>query len=262
MIMPWKRGLKWGGLLLFFGLVAAAIFLWDPLPDNPSSEILSADAAKYDAEIIRDQYGVPHIYGKTDADVTFGVAYAHAEDDFLTIQESVAATRGLLARYKGSDGAPTDYIVALFDVWETVDAKYDSEVSVEVKTIADAYVAGLNLYAAENPDKVMPGLAPFKSKDLIAGSVFKTPFFYGLDGILLELFDDDRMAEIALDPGTGETAWMVSDRRAPPRGSNAFAVAPSRSGTSRLRWVRRRLPKTGCGLSAAFSGIWRSQARK
>ena len=235
--MQLKRSLKWIGILLLLGVLAAAVFLWDPLPDNPSSEILSANAAKYDAEIIRDVYGVPHIYGRTDADATFGMAYAHAEDDFLTIQESIAATRGLLARYKGSDGVPTDYIVALFDVWDTVDAKYESEVSAEVKAIADAYVAGLNLYAAENPDQIMPGLAPFTNKDVIAGSLFKTPFFYGLDSILLELFSDDRMAEIALDPGNGETAWMVSDRRAPPRGSNAFAVAPSRSGDGTTRLV-------------------------
>jgi acyl-homoserine-lactone acylase len=232
-----RRSLKWGGMLLLLGIVTAAIFLWDPLPDNPSSETLSANAVKYDAEVIRDDYGVPHVFGRTDADATFGMAYAHAEDDFLTIQESIAATRGLLARYKGSDGAPTDYIVALFDVWDTVDAKYESEVTPEVKAIADAYVAGLNLYAAENPDKIMQGLAPFTSKDVIAGSLFKTPFFYGLDGTLLELISDDRMAEIALDPGTGETAWMVTDRRAPPRGSNAFAVSPERSGDGATRLV-------------------------
>ena len=230
-----KRILKWGGALLLVGVIAAAIFLWDPLPDNPSSEVLAADASKYDAEVIRDDYGVPHIFGKTDADVTFGMAYAHAEDDFLTIQESIAATRGLLARYKGADGAPTDYIVALFDVWDTIDAKYDSDVSPEVVAISEAYVAGLNLYASENPDAIMPGLAPFTREDVVAGSLFKTPFFYGLDGTLLELFDDERMAEIALDPSNGGTAWMVSDRKAPERGSNAFAVSPERSGDGTTR---------------------------
>ena len=244
--MQWRRGLKWGGVLLFILIVAAAVFLWDPLPENPPPETLAADAAKYDAEILRDNYGVPHVFGKTDADVSFGVAYAHAEDDFQTIQESVAATRGLMARYNGSEGAPTDYIVALFDVWDTVDAKYESDVSDEVKAIADAYVAGLNLYASENPDKIMPGLAPFKAKDVVAGSVFRTPFFYGLDGTLLELFSDDRMVEMALDPGTGETAWTVSDRKAPKRGSNAFAVAPSRStdGSTRLV-INSHQPMTG-----------------
>ena len=235
--MTLRRSLQWGGILLLLAIVGAAIFLWDPLPDNPSPEVLSADAAKYDAEIVRDKYGVPHIFGKTDADTTFGMAYAHAEDDFLTIQESVATTRGLLARYKGMDGAPTDYIVALLGVWDTVDAKYDSDVTPEVKAILDAYAAGLNLYAAENPDEIMPGLAPFTSKDIVAGSLFRTPFFFGLDGTLLALFDDERMAEIALDPGTGETAWMVTDRRAPPRGSNAFAVSPARSGDGTTRLV-------------------------
>lgn len=240
------RGLRWGGITLLLALCVAAVFLWDPLPTNPSAESLSAAAAKYDVEIIRDNYGVPHIFGKRDADVVFGVAYAHAEDDFVTIQKSVAATRGLSARYNGPSGAPTDYIVALFDVWNTVDSKYENEVSADVKAIADAYVAGLNLYAAEHPDETIAGLAPFKSKDLIAGSVFSTPFFYGLDGTLLELFADERMAEIALDPGIGEQAWQVSSKRAPPRGSNAFAVAPERSGDATTRLViNSHQPMTG-----------------
>ena len=235
--MTLRRGLKWGGIALLLVVLAAAAFLWDPLPDNPAPEVLAADAAKYDAEIIRDTYGVPHIYGRRDADVTFGMAYAHAEDDFRTIQESIATTRGLLARYKGMDGAPTDYIVALLGVWDTVDAKYDSEVTPEVKAIVDAYAAGLNLYAAENPDEIMPGLAPFTGRDVVAGSLFRTPFFFGLDRTLLALFDDERMVELALDPGTGETAWMVTDRRAPPRGSNAFAVSPERSGDATTRLI-------------------------
>jgi penicillin amidase/acyl-homoserine-lactone acylase len=52
---------------------------------------------KYDVRILRDTYGVPHIYGKTDADVAFGLAYAHAEDDFKTIQQSLMTSRGRLA---------------------------------------------------------------------------------------------------------------------------------------------------------------------
>ena len=75
-----------------------------------------------DVEIIRDTWGTPHIYGKTNADTAFGVAYAHAEDDFETIQDVTAATRGVLARYKGAGAAPTDYVVALLDVWGTIDA--------------------------------------------------------------------------------------------------------------------------------------------
>jgi acyl-homoserine-lactone acylase len=47
-----------------------------------------------DVEIVRDNYGVPHIYGKTDADVAYGLAWAHSEDDFKTIQEAYLAGNG------------------------------------------------------------------------------------------------------------------------------------------------------------------------
>src|SRR6056297_91975 len=82
-------------------VLGAGIYTWDPLPRSPSAEVLAEPAASYDVEIIRDQWGVPHIFGVTDNDAAFGLAYAHAEDDFETIQETIAATRGVLARYKG-----------------------------------------------------------------------------------------------------------------------------------------------------------------
>ncbi|HOY80043.1 MAG TPA: penicillin acylase family protein, partial [Hyphomonadaceae bacterium] len=50
-------------------------------------------AAAYDARIIRDKFGVPHIYGKRNADVAYGLAYAHAEDDWKNIEEVIRASR-------------------------------------------------------------------------------------------------------------------------------------------------------------------------
>ncbi|MEQ9316175.1 MAG: penicillin acylase family protein, partial [Henriciella sp.] len=92
------RIVKWLGIALLLALVAAGVWLWDPVGKTPPADELAAAAAGYDAEIIRDNWGVPHVYGKRDADVAFGIAYAHAEDDYETIQEVVAATRGSLAR--------------------------------------------------------------------------------------------------------------------------------------------------------------------
>ncbi|MEO1643164.1 MAG: penicillin acylase family protein, partial [Pseudomonadota bacterium] len=82
------------GLLIVAALIGVGVWLYDPLPKNPRFETLAAPSKNYDVEIIRDSWGVPHIYGKTNADTAFGVGYAHAEDDFETIQEVVAATRG------------------------------------------------------------------------------------------------------------------------------------------------------------------------
>ena len=66
-----------------------------------------------DVEIVRDNYGVPHIYGKTDADVAYGLAWVHSEDDFKTIQEAYLAGNGLLSKHIGLKGAPVDFISQL-----------------------------------------------------------------------------------------------------------------------------------------------------
>ena len=58
-------------------------------------------STKYDVEILRDTWGVPHIYGVTDEDVAFGFAFAHSEDDFKTIQDVVLQTRGELSSIYG-----------------------------------------------------------------------------------------------------------------------------------------------------------------
>lgn len=231
------------GLVLIIAL-AAGIYTWDPLPKSPSAADLSADAANYDVEIIRDNWGTPHIYGKTNADTAFGVAYAHAEDDFETIQDVTAATRGVLARYKGAAAAPTDYVVSLLNVWGTIDARYDTDVPDDVKAIAEAYAAGLNLYAAENPDQTWTGLAPFTGQDIVAGFILKTPFFYGFDETLQSLFAETRDAPLAGDPS--EQAWLLHPTLNTERGSNAFAVSATRSGddTTRLL-INSHQPMTG-----------------
>lgn len=233
-------------MVFLVALLGAGIWLWNPQPNNPAPDVLSAAAARYDAEIIRDEWGVPHIFGETDADASFGLAYAHAEDDFETIQETVAATRGMLARYRGTNAAPTDYIVSLFGVWDTLDENYANGIPQDVKDIADAYAAGINLYAAENPDQTWAGLAPFTGKDVIAGFVFKTPFFYGLDKTLLALFEGDTDRELALAPMGDQTAWRIQKNTGAERGSNGFAVSANRSDDNRTRLViNSHQPMTG-----------------
>ncbi|MEM9571002.1 MAG: acylase [Pseudomonadota bacterium] len=230
--------------LIIVLVLGAAIYTWDPLPKNPSAETLSAAAVNYDVEIIRDNWGVPHIYGQTNADTAFGVAYAHAEDDYETIQDVVAATRGILARYKGASAAPTDYIVSLLDVWGTVERRYETDIPTDIKAIAEAYAAGLNLYAAEHPDETWTGLAPFTGQDVVAGFIFKTPFFYGFDETLQALFAETRDAPLATDPN--QRTWFLHPSMNTERGSNAFAVSPIRSGddTTRLL-INSHQPMTG-----------------
>ena len=108
--------------------IFAAIYLWRPIDPSVDTQALASQSKLYNAEIVRDEWGVPHILGKRNIDTSFGLAYAHAEDDFETIQETVAATRGVMASYRGRSAAPADYLVELLNVWQTIDARYQHDV--------------------------------------------------------------------------------------------------------------------------------------
>ena len=91
-------------------LLGGAIYLKTPNGPALDYNAMKTAAQNYDARIIRDDYGVPHIFGKTDGDTAFGLAYAHAEDDFATIQDTLIGARGMAAQFKGKSVAPTDYL--------------------------------------------------------------------------------------------------------------------------------------------------------
>ena len=61
-------------------------------------------------DIVRDQYGIPHIFAKTDAELSYGLAWANAEDDFNTIQEAYLAGNAMLSRHIGLKGATAEFI--------------------------------------------------------------------------------------------------------------------------------------------------------
>src|SRR5215472_12014928 len=170
-------------------IVGIGLVLANGWSDQSDARVLSAitsRAAQYQVRIRRDQFGVPHVKGATDADVAFGIGFAHSEDDFSTIQLAALATRGELAATEGIAAAPGDYIVHLMRVWETVNGKY-STLPADLRRVLEAYADGVNEYAALNPSRVQPGLLPLTGKDIAAGFVFKTPFFYGFDSVLRKL---------------------------------------------------------------------------
>ena len=173
---------------------------------------------RYDVRILRDTWGVPHVFGRTDADAAYGLAFAHAEDDFETIQWSLLAARGRLATRLGPEAAPNDFVVQLLRVNEVVDAGYARDLSPATRALCEAYADGVNHYAALHPEKAWPGLFPAKGRDVVAGFVHKLPFFFGLDRVLKNLLSEEADAP-------------------PLAGSNAFAIAPSRSADGATRLV-------------------------
>src|SRR5688572_20626164 len=118
--------------------------------------------------IVRDTFGVPHIYGKTDADASYGLAWAHAEDDFYTIQLNILGAQARLSEVQGTEGALMDLVGQLIFADEVIEAQYDSAFSPAFKKIMDAYVQGINKYAATHPDEVLlKNVFPIDHHDLI-----------------------------------------------------------------------------------------------
>lgn len=212
-------------------------------PHDIDTQSLIDVAQQYDVRIIRDEFGVPHIYGKRDVDSAFGLAYAHAEDDYKTIEDVILATRGTLAAVKGKDAAQTDYLIQLMRVWAAVDKGFNSSVSQHTRDVAQAYADGINLYAAQNPEQVSQYTLPVTGKDLIAGFTFKLPLFYGFDKVLGELFDPKNPRQLAI---YGENVLQFSTTEQPEVGSQGIAVAPFRSSDGKTRLlVNSHQPLTG-----------------
>lgn len=211
----------WAGIALVAAIGAAygAGVRIVPFGQSVDPAPLIAKAKNYQPLIERDRFGVPHVSGPRDADVAFGLGYAQSEDDFATVVEAVMTTRGRAAETKGTDAAVGDYLVRLLRVWETVNAGYETTLPPAVRAVLQGHADGINLYAAEHMDQVPAGFLPLSGKDVVAGTVFRGPFFYGLDKAFKQVADGKLQRDTS-----------------PPKGSNGLAVAPIRSadGATRL----------------------------
>jgi acyl-homoserine-lactone acylase len=168
-------------------------------------------APAYNAEIIRDAYGVPHIHGHTDADTAYGLAYAAAEDNFATMQDLAAVGRGQLGLLQGKKGAIFDYAREFLGVATAVERDYDKQ-PADVRAMLEAYAAGANRYAETHPKEVRSNkLFPLKGRDIAAGFALVSLNFYGISDDLAKLYNNQQPV-----PET------------PERGSNGFAIAPRR----------------------------------
>ena len=118
-------------------------------------------------EILRDSFGVPHIYAKTDAELAYGLAWAHSEDDFKTIQEAYLAGNGLLSKHIGLRGAPADFLTQLIRSDYVVDSLYNT-IDKNFMKIVEGYAQGINKFAELHPDQVLvKQLFPITPKKMI-----------------------------------------------------------------------------------------------
>lgn len=191
--------------------------------------IAKAAAQKYDARVIRDKFGVPHIYGKRNADVAYGLAYAHAEDDWKNIEEVIRSSRGTLSEIVGEAGAKSDDMILALGNTEIVNREYDTKTSPQSKAVAEGYAAGLNLWCADHPETTCARTMPVTGRDIIAGFVNRPMSFYGLEAEIDALLSGRANMEMSTRQAFINTTDDIE------LGSNGLAVAPSRSADGHTR---------------------------
>jgi len=184
-------------------------------------------AANFSPTITRDAYGVPSVHGRTDAEAAYGMALAHAEDNFATIQITVLLGRGKLGAHLGEDGAKSDFLWHLLGIQRSVDERYERDLSPEFRAIVEAYAAGLNAYAAEHPEEVLPGARNVTGRDVVAGSALTVPLFWGFERTLGQVVTEDAHPCTPQQASAESIDW----------GSNAFAVSPRRSSDGHTRLI-------------------------
>ena len=144
-----------------------------------------------DIEIVRDSYGVPHIYGKTDADTAYGLAWVHSEDDFMTIQKAYLAGNQLLSSYLRNDGIIVDFLSQFIESEKTVNELFDT-LSIDFIKILEAYSQGINRYAELNPEKVLvKDLFPVTPRKMLNYSFLQLFISNGADKLVSSIISNN-----------------------------------------------------------------------
>src|SRR5438876_6065282 len=171
--------------------------------------------------IVRDNWGIPHVSGKTDADAVFGVIYAQAEDDFNRVETNYLNSIGRLAEAEGEAEIYRDLRMKLFIDPADMKARYDAS-PAWLKSLMNAYADGLNYYLDKHPQvkpRVITRFEPWMALTFSGGSI----------GGDIERVNLTRLeAFYGKGPKTAKSASAANVLRdLEPRGSNGIAIAPS-----------------------------------
>lgn len=205
-------------------LLCVALFIL-PIPNTNAQINPSA------IDIVRDSFGVPHIYAPSDAAVSYGLAYAYCEDDFNSLQEVFLPAKNLMGRVQGKKGVAGDYAFALFRCREITEEKWHT-LKPDFIQLAEGFVQGVNDYAKQHPQELLhKDLFPVTIKDYIAASVLALTVFNGAAESLIGIFNN----KVTPAPG------LTDDK-----GSNSFAIHPLKSATNEaMLVVNAHQPNTG-----------------
>ncbi len=207
---------KWTSIVSF--ALFLPIFLAACSQQTTDPEIERLKARAQNVTIIRDDFGVPHIYAKTDADAVFGLLYAQSEDDFNRVEQNYIWATGRLAEVEGEEALVSDLRARLYMTTDEAKAAYNSAPEW-LRQLCDAFADGVNWYLHTHPDvqprlltRFEPWMPMFFSEGSIGGDIEQIP----LEGI--EAFYNGAASK--------EFIAATSPRKfEEPGGSNGFAIS-------------------------------------
>ena len=194
----------------------------------------AADQARWKAEaarvtIVRDDWGIAHVHGTSDADAVFGMIYAQCEDDFNRVEINYLTELGRMAEVEGEGAIWQDLRQRLF--LDPEELKREYRASPEwLKHLMDAWADGINFYLAQHPEtkpKVLTAFEPWMALSFTEGSIGgdiervnlkQLESFYEPHGV--HAAGDGAMSRI--EQANEEPAWLEPE----PTGSNGFAIGP------------------------------------
>ena len=203
-----------------------------PVPS--ASEIARWEQQARNITIIRDDWGIAHVYGKTDADAVFGMVYAQAEDDFNRVETNYIVAMGWLAEAEGESKIAQDLRMRLFIDPADLKKQFDASPGW-LKTLMNAWADSLNFYLYKHPNvkpRVIARFEPWMALSFTEGSIggdieainlSALSQFYGIP----TQNPRGSVAAAANRPAQIEDALAEDDEDfAEPTGSNGMAVAP------------------------------------
>ncbi|HEX8765844.1 MAG TPA: penicillin acylase family protein [Candidatus Acidoferrum sp.] len=204
-------------IVFAFCLAAAPACLAAPSAKNPEEARWEREAQE--VTIIRDDWGIAHVYGKTDADAVFGMIYAQAEDDFNRVETNFINAMGRLAEAEGESKIYQDLRMKLFIDPEEI--KKDYAKSPEwLKKLMNAWADGLNYYLAKHPDmkpRVFQRFEPWMALTFSEGSI----------GGDIERVNLAQLEAFYSKVPMSQNTPAFDDDVEEPGGSNGIAIAPS-----------------------------------